>query len=512
MPSVAELARAVFPSASAPLPDAPAGRPDERQVAWVRVLRARVPALDALERDDLVVVPEGALRSVAHDPAEARTLVEDLARSAVAALLFVGDVGAPDAVATAAIEACLGRVFAYRLAAGEPAALERAAIGFLVNQRAEVERQASRLEAELQALSLGGGGLDEMAAAIAGFLARAVAIEGARGEALAVHAPADLAGAAGAVARYHAQPRGVALRTVLPGSPGEAAGSLALLGEEPASELERVASERVAVHLALELTRDAALLRARDALRRGEALPAAGPPWVVLMARQGGGDDDSIEARERRREAVRRLAPASRLGLRGDAASLELRLVAAPARSDPFGLDLAARLTGLLGRPVAVSRTFANPEGRPSAEAEARATLEAGEALGASASIAAGEIRRPSVSAFRADRLPAYRLLGSLTTLPDGLRHARSLLEPLLVGRAETRRRRLETLEAALLHPNLAQAATALGIHRNTLAYRLGRIEARTGWSLDDPELRLALALAVRIVHKDEEETAGGAG
>src|SRR3990170_8484265 len=137
MPSVAELARAVFPSASAPLPDAPAGRPDERQVAWVRVLRARVPALDALERDDLVVVPEGALRSVAHDPAEARTLVEDLARSAVAALLFVGDVGAPDAVATAAIEACVGRVFAYRLAAGEPAAPGRAAVGVPGNPRAQ---------------------------------------------------------------------------------------------------------------------------------------------------------------------------------------------------------------------------------------------------------------------------------------------------------------------------------------------------------------------------------------
>jgi DNA-binding PucR family transcriptional regulator len=42
--------------------------------------------------------------------------------------------------------------------------------------------------------------------------------------------------------------------------------------------------------------------------------------------------------------------------------------------------------------------------------------------------------------------------------------------------------------------------AAALGVHRNTVAYRIRRIEAVSGWDLRDPELRLALAVAVRIV------------
>jgi DNA-binding PucR family transcriptional regulator len=44
-----------------------------------------------------------------------------------------------------------------------------------------------------------------------------------------------------------------------------------------------------------------------------------------------------------------------------------------------------------------------------------------------------------------------------------------------------------------------------LGIHRNTLAYRIGRIEAVSGWRLEDPELRFALALAVRLVQNAQD-------
>jgi DNA-binding PucR family transcriptional regulator len=99
----------------------------------------------------------------------------------------------------------------------------------------------------------------------------------------------------------------------------------------------------------------------------------------------------------------------------------------------------------------------------------------------------------------RADRLAAYRLLGGLHNLPDGLREARALLEPLLGGRAGARAERLATLRALLDHPGAGEAAAALGIHRNTLAYRVRRIEEIGGWSLADPDLRLALAVALRI-------------
>jgi DNA-binding PucR family transcriptional regulator len=63
-------------------------------------------------------------------------------------------------------------------------------------------------------------------------------------------------------------------------------------------------------------------------------------------------------------------------------------------------------------------------------------------------------------------------------------------------------------VRAVLDHPAPATAAQALGVHRNTLQYRVARIEALTGWQLDDPDLRLALAVAVRVVQNDQSEDA----
>jgi DNA-binding PucR family transcriptional regulator len=213
---------------------------------------------------------------------------------------------------------------------------------------------------------------------------------------------------------------------------------------------------------------------------------------VALVARQvRPGEDLPVEERERRRERIRRLAPASRLILRGDATSIELRAVAATGGDDPLGHAIAARIAALVERPVAVSRPFRDAAERAPADAEARAALEAGDELAA--------FRDPPM-VLRADRLGVYRVLGSVHNLPDGQRHARAVLEPLLAGSPRAQRIRLVTLRALLDGTSAAAAASALGIHRNTLAYRLRRIENLTGWDLADPELRLALSLALRFV------------
>jgi purine catabolism regulator len=184
--------------------------------------------------------------------------------------------------------------------------------------------------------------------------------------------------------------------------------------------------------------------------------------------------------------------PPRRATLRGTPESVELRLVAAAPPDDPAGTLLAERVAGYLGRTVAVSRPFAEPGGRPAAEAEARTTLEA-------ASLVA---EPPPVA--RADRLAAYRLLGNLHNLPDGARDARQLLEPLLGGRPDVRDEHLATLRAVLDQPGITEAAAALGVHRNTVAYRVRRIEGLTGWRLGDPEIRLPLAIALRLVQTQQ--------
>jgi purine catabolism regulator len=499
MATLDELRRSLLPAAvvAGPLTAEQAAR----EIAWVRVLRSRVPALDALEAGDLVIAPGPVVAAVARSAEDAAALADALAGRAAALLVTGRDA---DDGAAALVEAAATRgIPVLRLPDADAAALERSVIAWLVNRRAALDEQAAALERRLEALALGGADLAALVAAFGGFLGRAVVLEGRRGDTLAVHAPVEIPAAAAAASRFLATGAGVALRVALPLAPadpsvrpdlaryGEPAlrGSLLLLGDGPIGELERTATDRAAALMALELSRDAAVHRARETARRSEALPADGPPWVVLVARQVGREDvEESEQREAFRAELRLLAPNRRLTLRGDSESLEFRLVAVADADDPQGLAIAGRVAGFLRRSVAVSRPFVDAAVRPAAEADARATLEAAERYASA----------PPV--VRADRAAAYRLLGNLHNLPDGLGLARALLEPLLGGRPALAAERLETLRVVLDRPGLAEAAAALGVHRNTVAYRIRRIESLGGWDLQDPELRLSLAVAVRIV------------
>jgi PucR-like helix-turn-helix protein len=508
--SLAEVRAAVFPAAVSLSPPAANGAArteddaaDAGAVGWVRVMRPRVPAFDALDAGDLVVAPVPALAIVAPDDDSMEALADALVGADVAGILLVGDEAPPDAFVAALRGSGLP---AWRLERAEPAVVERSLIGYLVNRRAEIERLVGDLERRLEALALADRGLDALVGELSATIGRAVALEDRRGRATTVHVPPGADGAP--VAPYVPGSTPVALRVALPTADGGRGPTLAVLGETPPTELERLAAERVAALLALAVARDDAVRTARDAARRGDVLPGAGPPWVMTLARQGdGGRDDSAGNGRRDREALRRdvrlLAPARRLALRGDADSLELRVVIAGDRDDPTGAELASRLATLLGRPVATSRPFERPGDRPAAEAEARTTLETWETLverrrsgGHSASTA---------TVARAELLPAYRLLVGLHNVPDARRQAEALLAPVVTpGTPRAVRERLETLRAVLSTSGGAEAAARLRVHRNTLAYRVRRIEAATGWDLADPVLRLPLLAALELVQDDQ--------
>ncbi|MFC9647766.1 PucR family transcriptional regulator [Streptomyces sp. NPDC056937] len=83
-----------------------------------------------------------------------------------------------------------------------------------------------------------------------------------------------------------------------------------------------------------------------------------------------------------------------------------------------------------------------------------------------------------------------YRLLTALPTEPDLA--VRPLLDPVHAELAHT-------AEVFLDHAGQAgRTASALGIHRQTLYYRLSRIEQLTGLELDDGEDRLLLHMALK--------------
>jgi hypothetical protein len=489
-------------------------------------MRGRVPAFDALEPGDLVIAPPSALAVVAPGPQELLDLAAALAAVPVSGVLLPeaetrqAETSAHGATATATAFAGAG-IPTVRVTQTDAATLERSVLGYIVGRGAELERQASLLEAELRRRALDGGDVATLLATVSGFLGRALALEGSRGEPIAVHVPADAPAAAADAALYRAravrgarigsrpgdrpggaETTGVALRVPLPAADGGGGrvgaggrhGAILALGAAPAPELVRVTLPRVAALLALELAQEEAVRRATDRARRTEPMPSAGPPWIVALARQraAGGEDDTPEAREATRRALRLLAPARRMSLRGDADSLEVRLVLAvdaPGGQDAEGRIAAGAVADLLGRTVAISRPFGATSDRPAAEAEARAALQAAETL-------------PDVGPVAlAARLPIYRMLGAMHQMGDAPRLAAAILEPLLASRPDVRREHLATLRAYLELGGVGEAAAALAIHRNTAAYRLRRIEELTGWALADPDMRLAIGIALRVVH-----------
>ncbi len=231
MTDLGTLAAELLPGASwvgveAPRGGDPAGA-DPRQIAWVRVMRARVPAFDALDPGDLVVAPASALAVVAPGEAELRSLVAALAAVPVSGVLLVdGDAGAAGSPALDAAAAALtaAGLPGLRLPRTDPAMLERSVVGFIVARGAELERQAALLEAELRRRALEGSGAAALIGVVASFLGRAVALEAGRGEPVLVHAPPEAPSAAADAARNQAPARDRAA-VALPGSQPSAAGA-----------------------------------------------------------------------------------------------------------------------------------------------------------------------------------------------------------------------------------------------------------------------------------------------
>jgi DNA-binding PucR family transcriptional regulator len=77
----------------------------------------------------------------------------------------------------------------------------------------------------------------------------------------------------------------------------------------------------------------------------------------------------------------------------------------------------------------------------------------------------------------------------------------RALVEPLAEYDRERRSDLVKTLKAYFeAGANASEAADRLFLHRNSLLYRLSRVEKLTGLDLKDPRARLALQLGLLSV------------
>jgi sugar diacid utilization regulator/putative methionine-R-sulfoxide reductase with GAF domain len=274
--------------------------------------------------------------------------------------------------------------------------------------------------------------------------------------------------------------------------------ALELAKDRAAAEVERrLRGDLVEEVLAGGLEGDEAERVARQAERLGHRIPHRA--WVVVLEP----DDDETEAALAGRGQQDRLDAALN-GLIRSRLPGSLTLVRSASAvfliPDEIAADLTTveKLAGLVlagAAPVMKPGTasvgignLANTVGELS-----RSHLEARQAL------------RLTRRAGGRGRVASYRSLGAFRLLlevqsPDALRRFVEELLGTLLKYAQSRDTPLlETLEALSAARWVRRAAARqLGIHINSMSYRVERIQALTGLQLDDPETRVAISIALR--------------
>jgi sugar diacid utilization regulator/putative methionine-R-sulfoxide reductase with GAF domain len=274
--------------------------------------------------------------------------------------------------------------------------------------------------------------------------------------------------------------------------------ALELSKERAAAEVERrLRGDLVEEVLAGGLEREEAERIARQAERLGHRLPQRA--WVVVLE----ADDDKTEAALAARGQQDRL-DAALIGLIRSRMPGALTLVRSASAvfliPDDEAADLAA-VEKLAGQVLAA----AAPVMKPGSGSVGIGNLANGVGELARSHVEARQSLRLTRRAGGRGRVASYRSLGAFRLLlevqsPDALsRFVTELLGPLLQYAQSRDTPLLETLEALSAARWVRRAAARnLGIHINSMTYRVERIEALTGLQLNDPETRVAISIALR--------------
>ena len=497
-----------------------------REVVWCTTLRARQPAFTPLRGGELLLIDPQVLTAVDARLTLAR-LLESLAGQGVAGAAVLGRVS-PEARRVAEAHALPLFALPGTLPLDQ---IEQQVLRYIVDERAELHERAQDLHRQLSELALAGRGLPALLArlheltGVPVLLERDSGLDYVGGGRLAESAAAAIAQERPALEEWlrevplSAFDPPVALRPLAHGQSrliapilvqGSIAGFLSLLGSDgELGEMHRLAVGRAAHACAIELVRARAARDARDEVEE-ELLDVltAGRPGTHQAARERakrkGFDVDAnylviaaepvdaglaprIRAAWERQLATMRLTALVRE--RGDA-TLALVSLAGRRAPDPRSvvdhLHRAARASA--NTPVALGyggvRSGASEVAAGAREAEQALTM--------------GRRLFGSDSATAFNDLGLYRLLYALQPLPE-MRAFRD--DSLARLRAKDRAGvLLQTLGAYLAtNGSPTDAADRLHLHRNTVLYRLGRIEDLLGVDLRNAEVRLSLHLALKI-------------
>jgi len=236
---------------------------------------------------------------------------------------------------------------------------------------------------------------------------------------------------------------------------------------------------------------------ARQAERLGHRLPQRA--WVVVLE----ADDDKTEAALAARGQQDKL-DAALIGLIRSRMPGALTLVRSASAVFLIPDELAADLAAV-EKLAAQVLAAAAPAMKPGSGSVGIGNLANGVAELARSHVEARQSLRLTRRAGGRGRVASYRSLGAFRLLlevqsPDALsRFVTELLGPLLQYAQSRDTPLLETLEALSAARWIRRAAARnLGIHINSMTYRVERIEGLTGLQLNDPETRVAISIALR--------------
>lgn len=480
------------------------------EVSWVVTLRPTPPGLDRLRGNEIALVDMATAR---HLDIALPPLVASLAEQGASALVILG-------CSADELKAHAGKrkLPIMLLPAGSDlVALEDAIAGLIKEERYRLYQSEQQLTQALMELALGGRGVEAILHRLREATGRTSLLldpdfqpQPLPGQ----QAPAKLKEN---LARLFATPpagiAGARLGKDLCGfvSPvsGKRGTEAYLLVLAPAGQLEeadRLAAKVGALALAVELSRQHAIedtagrfqaemvesllttqLSGQAISERAERLGLLPGQEYVVLSVQAPAPGPECEALAR---GARRLLANALCHPHGDVLAIVLPV---PQGETADGLRrLAREVSSKMSRaspgPVSLGmgRRYAGPEGLRLSFQESKQALAMGRRL----------FGEGCVSLF--SDLGVYRLLLSVDTAEVRDFYQESI-GPLAEYDLKHRSgQMLATLKAVLRYPTLSDTARALNVHRNTLVYRLQRIQEITGLELEDGETRLMLYLALK--------------
>ncbi|GAC1646857.1 MAG: PucR family transcriptional regulator [Ktedonobacteraceae bacterium] len=504
----------------------------ERRITWSCSMRARLPAFDSIQGGELALLTLTKLRRL-NEPLP--HLLTSLHKEGVAAV----------AVASQSLE-ILGEEaisLANRLhlplillpAFAPIEEIEREVIAFVVSFRDEIERKATEISQHLMQLSIQGVGIAGVCEYLAVSRDKWVIMQDAEHHIRMQSAPPTMKTLLLSDPLTDEFLRGHGLARVV--EPilirHEIVGYLSLIGDESSFDYaERLVLNHVTPIFAIEFARarersevenryhvEAFMNVLQGQYQQPEEIVArvrhlgydlTGPQIVVIFEASSNTEDAILVQWARRvRDEMARVWPTC--WLVSDAQRVTVLVPVIPSigeeQQGETGAEqtLVARIERLVTRlqqsrgnllfSCGIGRMAANVQGIPQAFREAQRAVEIGRRL-------FGEGKFHSFA-----RLGIYRLLFYLDGQSELTNFYQEMLGPLLEYDARHDGTYIKTLECYFQYNgNLSQTARTMHFHRNSLIYRLERIEEILGRSLEDAELRLSLQIALKIHHLQQKE------